>query len=155
MNNVSLIGRIAREPEMRYYGDDGVIARYTLAVDRGDKDHNADFINCICFGKTAEFAENYLFKGTKIGVIGRIQTGSYTNKEGNKVYTSDVVVNSHYFCESKNTNYDNVEADDVEEDEEFVPVDEIEKEIPFPTTKKATKSTKKATKSTRSTARRK
>ena len=153
MNNVSLIGRLVREPQVQYYGDDGIIARYTLAVDRGDKDHNADFINCVCFGKTAEFAENYLLKGTKIAVIGRIQTGSYTNKDGQKVYTTDVVVNSHYFCESKYTNYDDVEDDDVEDEdveEEFVSINDIEEDIPFPSKKSTTKkSTKKSTTRTR------
>lgn len=133
MNNVSLIGRLVRDPEIRTYGDDGVIARYTLAVDRGDKDHNADFINCICFGKTADFVDKYLFKGTKIAVTGRIQTGNYTNKEGQKVYTTDIIVNSHYFCESKFTNYD-----DVEEDDEFVALNDIEEDIPFAPSKKST-----------------
>lgn len=113
MNKVVLMGRLTRDPEIRYSqnGDQMCIARYTLAVDRkfkkqGDS-QTADFINCIAFGKSAEFAEKYLKQGTKIAVTGRIQTGSYTNKDGNKVYTTDVVVEEHEFCESKNANNSN------------------------------------------------
>ena len=83
------------------------VAKYTLAVDRKFKQegqHQADFINCVAFGKQAEFAEKYLQKGTKIAVTGRIQTGSYTNKDGIKVYTTDVIVEEHEFCESKGQN---------------------------------------------------
>lgn len=107
MNKVILIGRLTRDPEVRYsQGEESiVIARYTLAVDRrGKKDPNeqaADFINCIAFRKNGEFAEKYLTKGMKIAVIGRIQTGSYTNKDGQKVYTTDVVVEEHEFVDSK------------------------------------------------------
>jgi len=106
MNRVFLCGRLAADPEVRY-GQDGAIsnARYRLAVDRPGKkeegQQNADFIGCITFGKTAEFVEKYLKKGTKILVEGRIQTGSYTNKDGQKVYTTDVVVERHEFVESK------------------------------------------------------
>ena len=81
------------------------IARYSLAVDRRfkrDGEQTADFINCVAFGKAAEFAEKYLHKGTKIAVLGRIQTGSYTNKDGAKVYTTDVVIEEQEFAESKN-----------------------------------------------------
>lgn len=91
---------------MRQSGDGSItIARYTLAVDRrykkdGDS-QTADFISCVAFGKNGEFAEKYLKKGMKIGVAGRIQTGSYTNKDGNKVYTTDVIVEEHDFCERK------------------------------------------------------
>ncbi|MCR5624542.1 MAG: single-stranded DNA-binding protein [Lachnospiraceae bacterium] len=109
MNKVILMGRLTRDPEMRYTSGDNqmAIARYTLAVDRrfkraGEDGQTADFINCTVFGKGAEFAENYLHKGTKIAVTGRIQTGSYTNKEGNKVYTTDVIVEEQEFAESKN-----------------------------------------------------
>lgn len=110
MNKVILIGRLTREPEIRYSqsAEPLVIARYTLAVDRrfqrrdnSGNEQNADFIGCIAFGKNAEFAEKYLKQGTKIAITGRIQTGSYTNKEGNKVYTTDVVVEEHEFCESR------------------------------------------------------
>lgn len=109
MNRVILIGRLTKEPEVRYLqGNNSMaIARYTLAVDRKFKkegEPNADFINCIAFGKNGEFAEKYLHKGIKIAVEGRIQTGSYTNRDGQKVYTTDVVVENHEFCESKNAN---------------------------------------------------
>ena len=106
MNKVIEIGRLVREPEIRYSQGENTtcIARYTLAVDRKFKQEgqpNADFINCIAFGKLGEFAEKYLHKGVKIAVVGRIQTGSYKNKDGNTVYTTDVVVEEQEFCESK------------------------------------------------------
>jgi len=113
MNKVIMMGRLTRDPEIRYSqnGDQMCIARYTLAVDRKFKKQGdgqtADFINCIAFGKSAEFAEKYLKQGTKIAITGRIQTGSYTNKDGNKVYTTDVVVEEQEFCESKNANNSN------------------------------------------------
>lgn len=108
MNKVTLIGRLTKDPDVRYSQGEQqtAIARYSLAVARKfkrDGEPEADFINCVAFGKTGEFAEKYLHKGTKIAVIGRIQTGSYTNKDGQKVYTTDVVVEEHEFCESKNT----------------------------------------------------
>ena len=108
MNKVILMGRLTREPDVRYtQGNEPMaIARYTLAVDRRTKKENeqtADFISCVAFGKNAEFAERYLKQGTKIVVEGRIQTGSYTNKEGYKVYTTDVVVESTEFAESKSS----------------------------------------------------
>ena len=109
MNKVILMGRLTRDPEVRYSQGESplAIARYTLAVDRrfnsnGD-DATADFINCVAFGKSGEFAERYLRKGTKIAVTGRIQTGSYTNKDGVKVYTTEVVVEDQEFAESKNS----------------------------------------------------
>ena len=106
MNKVIEIGRLVREPEIRYSqgASSTCIARYTLAVDRKFKQEGqqtADFINCIAFGKLGEFAEKYLHKGVKIAVVGRIQTGSYKNKDGNTVYTTDVVVEEQEFCESK------------------------------------------------------
>ena len=107
MNRVILMGRLTRDPEVRYSQGENqtAIARYTLAVDRRYKrqgdEQTADFINCVVFGKGAEFAENYLRQGTKIIAEGRIQTGSYTNKDGNKVYTTDVVVENQEFAESK------------------------------------------------------
>ena len=112
MNKVILIGRLTREPEVRYSQGENAsaVARYTLAVDRRfkrDGDATADFINCVSFGRAAEFAEKYLHQGVKIAVTGRIQTGSYTNKDGVKVYTTDVVVEEHYFVESKNANNGN------------------------------------------------
>ncbi len=106
MNKVILMGRLTRDPEVRYsQGENSLaVARYSLAVDRRFKrpgEQDADFINCVSFGKAAEFAEKYLKQGTKIAVTGRIQTGSYTNKEGQKVYTTDVVVEEQEFAESK------------------------------------------------------
>ena len=110
MNKVILMGRLTRDPEVRYsQGESSLaIARYTLAVDRrrgGNQQdgQTADFINCVAFGKTAEFIEKYAHKGTKFVVEGRIQTGSYTNKEGQKVYTTDVVCENVEFAESKNS----------------------------------------------------
>lgn len=108
MNKVILMGRLTRDPEVRYSQGEQqtAVARYTLAVDRrfkreGDQ-QTADFINCVAFGRLGEFAEKYLRKGIKVVVTGRIQTGSYTNKEGQKVYTTDVVVEECEFAESKN-----------------------------------------------------
>ena len=111
MNKVILMGRLTRDPDIRYsQGENAMaIARYTLAVDRRFKrdasgqEQAADFISCVAFGKTAEFAERYLRQGTKLVVEGRIQTGSYTNKDGQKVYTTDVVVENCEFAESKNS----------------------------------------------------
>lgn len=108
MNKVVLMGRLCRDPEVRYTQGENVtaIARYSLAVDRRYKregEADADFINCVAFGKQGEFAEKYLRKGMKIAVSGRIQTGSYTNRDGQKVYTTDVIVEEHFFCESKSS----------------------------------------------------
>ena len=107
MNRVILMGRLTRDPNISYSqgGDNMAIARFTLAVDRrGRKDgeqQTADFIGCVCFGRQAEFSEKYLRQGTKIAVTGRIQTGSYTDKNGQKVYTTDVVLDDIEFAESK------------------------------------------------------
>ncbi len=105
MNKVILSGRLTREPEIRYSsGENGVmIARYTIAVDRKyDRERqSADFISCVAFGRAAEFAEKYFHQGTKINVAGRIQTGSYTNRDGVRVYTTDVIVEEQEFAESK------------------------------------------------------
>ena len=110
MNKVILMGRLTRDPEVRYsQGENSTaIARYTLAVDRrfrrnNDGEQSADFIGCVAFGRSAEFAEKYFRQGLKVIVTGRIQTGSYTNKEGQKVYTTDVVVEDQEFAESKNS----------------------------------------------------
>lgn len=102
------MGRLTRDPDIRYtQGNEPMaIARYTLAVDRKVKKENeatADFISCVAFGKNAEFAERYLKQGTKVVVEGRIQTGSYTNKDGQKVYTTDVLVEGTEFAESKSS----------------------------------------------------
>ena len=109
MNKVILMGRLTRDPEVRYSqsntGDGQMaIARYTLAVDRRfnrNGDQSADFIGCVAFGRSAEFAEKYLHQGIKLVVTGRIQTGSYTNKDGQRIYTTDVVVEEQEFAESK------------------------------------------------------
>ena len=111
MNKVILMGRLTRDPEVRYsQGENSMaIARYSLAVDRrtargnANDENKADFINCVAFGRSGEFAEKYFRKGTKILVEGRIQTGSYTNKDGQRVYTTDVVVENQEFAESKNS----------------------------------------------------
>ena len=116
MNKVILMGRLTRNPEVRYSAGDSsmAIARYTLAVDRRfarrGEDNNgatADFISCVAFGRSAEFAEKYLRQGTKIAITGRIQTGSYTNRDGQKVYTTDVVVEEQEFAESRAENATN------------------------------------------------
>lgn len=111
MNKVILMGRLVKNPEVRQDANGAIsMARYTLAVDRmrtkKDEDTGADFINCVVFGKSAEFAKNYLRKGTKLAIEGRIQTGSYTNKNGQKVYTTDVVIERQEFAESKAANSD-------------------------------------------------
>ena len=107
MNKVILMGRLTRYPEVRYSQGESstAVARYTLAVDRRFKrnndDQTADFIGCVAFGRSAEFAEKYFRQGLKVVVTGRIQTGSYTNRDGQKVYTTDVVVEDQEFAESK------------------------------------------------------
>ena len=106
MNKVILMGRLTRDPEVRYSAGENstAVARYTLAVDRRfkrDGEATADFIGCVAFGRQAEFAEKYLHQGTKIAATGRIQTGSYTNRDGQKVYTTDVVIEDQEFAESK------------------------------------------------------
>lgn len=105
MNKVILIGRLVADPEIRYTQSGKAVAAYRLAVDRPfkqDGQQEADFINCVAWGKTGEFAGNYLRKGTKIAVEGRIQTGSY-EKDGVKHYTTDIVVDRHEFCESRSS----------------------------------------------------
>ena len=108
MNKVILMGRLTRDPDIRMGVGEGapLIARYTLAVDRytkqNDNEQTADFISCVAFGKAAEFAQKYLHQGIKVLVTGRMQTGSYTNRDGKKVYTTDVIVEGHEFAESKN-----------------------------------------------------
>lgn len=133
MNKVALMGRLTRDPDIRYTeGQNGqmCIARYTLAVDRRmakkDENQSADFITCVAFGKQGEFAEKYLHQGIKIVVTGRIQTGSFTNKDGQKVYTTDVVVEEQEFCESKASDQPK------EQNNGFVKVPEgIENDLPW------------------------
>ncbi len=108
MNKVILMGRLTRDPEVRYSqgANQTAVARFSVAVDRRfkkDGEQNADFINCVTFGKTAEFIEKYFKKGMRVGLTGRIQTGSYEDKDGKKVYTTDVVAENVEFVESKNS----------------------------------------------------
>lgn len=132
MNKVVLLGRPTKDPEVRYSqtkdGQQMAVARYTLAVDRRGKDAGTDFISCVAFGKQGEFVEKYIKKGMKIGVAGRIQTGSY-EKDGKKVYTTDVVVEEHEFCEAKG---EAKEEPAPPAQENFLDIPEgIEAELPF------------------------
>lgn len=141
MNVVVLVGRLTRDPDIRStQGDNStIVARYTLAVDRRfkrDGENSADFISMVSFGKTAEFIEKYVCKGTKLCVRGRIQTGSYTNKDGQKVYTTDVIGEDVEFAESKKASQENGEnagaIDTTGIDDGFVNVpDGINEELPF------------------------
>lgn len=131
MNKVILIGRLCKDVETRYtQGENAMaISRYTLAIDRKGKDAGTDFINCVAFGKQGEFAEKYLRKGMKIAVEGRIQTGSY-EKEGKKVYTTDIVVEAHEFCESKGQADEKPRPSTDADDFMDIP-DGFESELPF------------------------
>lgn len=137
MNKVIIIGRFTRDPEIKYSTGENATAtaRFSLAVNRRFKNkegnYDADFINCVAFGKTAEFIEKYFTKGMAIGITGRIQTGSYTNKEGQKVYTTDVVVEETEFVESKNKRtLDNVPNNNANSNSDFEEVIS-EDEMPF------------------------
>lgn len=138
MNKVILMGRLTRDPEVRYSQNDTsmAIVRYTLAVDRRfarrDSEQTADFINCVGFGKTAEFAEKYFRQGMRVLVTGRIQTGSYTNKDGIRVYTTDVVLEDQEFADSKGSagNEQNMAGTDAGDG--FMQIPEgIDEELPF------------------------
>jgi single-strand DNA-binding protein len=135
VNKVILIGRLTRDPEVRYSSGENaiVIARYTLAVDRkfNREEQSADFISCVAFGKSGEFAEKYLKKGMKIAVTGHIQTGSYTNKDGVKIYTTDVIVEDNEFVESKRTSDENAAGGSRGEDGLMNIPDDIAEELPF------------------------
>lgn len=142
MNKAVLMGRLTRDPEVRYsQGEEPIaIARYTLAIDRPktkDGESAADFISCVAMGKNGEFAEKYLRKGTKILIEGNIRTGSYTNKDGQKVYTTDVLVTSHEFCESRGMSEEDKSARDEAlvsgaQSDGFMNIpDGIEEELPF------------------------
>ena len=137
MNKVIIIGRFTRDPEIKYTTGENATAtaRFSLAVNRRFKNkegnYDADFINCVAFGKTAEFIEKYFTKGMAIGITGRIQTGNYTNKEGQKVYTTDVVVEETEFVESKNKGAsDNVPNNNANSNSDFEEVIS-EDEMPF------------------------
>lgn len=136
MNKVMLKGRLTKEADIRYAqttnGEQMAIARYTLAVNRKTKKDEADFISCVAFGKSAEFVEKYLKKGQEILVIGRIQTGSYQNKDGQKVYTTDVVVEEHEFCGTKSEGAQPNPHPEPRPDEGFMTIPEgIEGNLPF------------------------
>jgi single-strand DNA-binding protein len=132
MNKVILIGRLTKDVETRYSGE-MAISRYSLAVDRRYKregEPTADFINCVAFGKAAEFAEKYLKKGTKVAVVGRIQTGSYTNKDGQKVYTTDIVIEEQEFAESKASGQAAPQPSEYNGEFMHIP-DDIDEDLPF------------------------
>ena len=143
MNKCTLVGRLTRDPEIRYSQGENATAtaRFSVAVNRRFKNaegnYDADFINCVAFGKSAEFVEKYFKKGMAIGLTGRIQTGSYTNKDGQKVYTTDVVVEETEFVESKgasNTGNSNVSrpAPSAANNNDFMSIpDGIDEELPF------------------------
>nr|DAR29948.1 MAG TPA: Single strand binding protein [Caudoviricetes sp.] len=137
MNKVILMGRLTKDPDVRYsQGNEPIaVARYSLAVNRRFKkqgEQEADFINCVAFGKTAEFVEKFLKKGMQISIVGRIQTGSYTDKNGKKVYTTDVVAEEHYFAESKKDSQTSSNASS-DSTEAFYPIDENidDSDLPF------------------------
>lgn len=127
MNMVILCGRLTADPKPN---EAHTVVKYSLAVDRASKDKGTDFINCVCFGNAAEFASNYLHKGTKILVVGRIQTGSYKNQEGKTVSTTDVVIDRHEFVEGKNNSMPTgASAADIDA---FMPIPEAtEESLPF------------------------
>lgn len=137
MNKTILLGRLTRDPDVRYTQGDNpmAVARYTLAVDRRYKkegEQEADFISCVAFGKSGEFAEKYLSKGMKIAISGRIQTGSYTNKDGQKVYTTDVVVEEQEFCESKGSGAESKPEEPKPDADGFINIpDGIDEQLPF------------------------
>lgn len=136
MNSVNLTGRLTRDPEIRYTDAGLSIARFSIAVDRRfykDGEQSADFINIVSFGKTAEFIEKWFKKGTKIEVSGRIQTGSYTNNGGVKVYTTDVVAEQVGFAESKNLQNSGANSLSESQDDVFmnIPDGVIDEEMPF------------------------
>lgn len=139
MNKVILMGRLTRDPDLRYSQgqEQKAIARYTLAVDRRYANRNdpnaqtADFISCVAFGKAAEFAQKYFHKGIKIAVAGHIQTGSYTNKDGQKVYTTDVIIEDQEFAESKGNSQGQQSAPEPDADGFMQIPDGVEEELPF------------------------
>ncbi len=135
MNKVELVGRLTRDPEVRYSQNENntAVARFSVAVNRRyvkDSEQTADFISCVAFGKTAEFIERYFRKGNAIGLTGRIQTGSYTNKDGNKVYTTDVLTEEVEFVEKKQDAATNNAPATTDDGFMNVP-DTISEELPF------------------------
>lgn len=137
MNKVILMGRLTRDPEVRYSAGENsmAIARYTLAVDRRfkrDGEATADFIGCVAFGRQAEFAEKYFRQAMRISISGRIQTGSYTNKDGHKVHTTEVIVEEQEFAESKRESQQGQQAPPEYDGDGFMNIPEgIDEELPF------------------------
>lgn len=137
MNKVQLVGRLSRNPEVRYtQGENSMaIARFTVAVDRRikkDGEQTADFISCVAFGKTAEFIERFFSKGRRIGLVGHIQTGSYDNKDGKKIYTTDVLVEEVEFVDSAKSSGETTQNSPAPTDEGFMDCgDGIDEELPF------------------------
>ena len=134
MNKVQLVGRLTKDVEVRYSQGDSqmAIARFTVAVDRRGKNNEADFISCVAFGKTAEFIEKYFGKGNRIGICGHIQTGSYTDKDGKKVYTTDVVADEAEFVESKGAAAEQVKEQPKVDENGFMNIpDDIDEDLPF------------------------
>ena len=133
MNKAQLVGRLTKDVEVRYSQGDSqmAIARFTVAVDRRGKNNEADFISCVAFGKTAEFVEKYFSKGNRIGICGHIQTGSYTDKDGKKVYTTDVVADEAEFVESKSSAEQGKEQPKVDENGFMNIPDNIDEDLPF------------------------
>ena len=136
MNKAILVGRLTRDQEVRYSQDENAtaVARYTVAVDRRfkrDGEPTADFIRCLVFGRSAEFAEQYFRQGMRVSISGRIQTGSYTNKDGVKVYTTEVIVEEQEFAESR-TEQERNKAQGADEGDGFMNIqDDIDNELPF------------------------
>lgn len=135
MNKVLMMGRLTRDPEVRYSNEGSAVSKFSLAVDRRYKREGqpgADFFNCVAFGKTAEFTEKYLKKGTKVVLEGELQNNNYTNKEGQKVYGMQIVVNSLEFAESKSSSNSDRESMQQVDSNEFMNVPDVaEEELPF------------------------
>lgn len=134
MNQVILVGRLTKDPEIKYGNNGATITRFSVAVDRRyskEGEQSADFINCVSFGKTAEFIEKYFKKGNRIAIVGRIQTGSYKKQDGTTVYTTDVIVENVEFVESKNSSGGNA-AQAPSNDDGFMNIPDIpDEELPF------------------------
>ena len=135
MNKVILIGRLAADPEVKYIQNENqtAVARYRLAVNRRfhkEGEPDADFINCVAFGKNGEFVEKWLSKGMKIAVVGRITTGSYEKDDGSKVYTTDVIVEEHEFCEGKSSNGSDASSS-TSSTAGFTPMQNTDDDLPF------------------------
>lgn len=134
MNKVMLIGRLTRDVEVNYSANSTAVARYTLAINRPYKregEQEADFLRCVAFGKTAELAERYLAKGMRVAIDGRIQTGSYTNRDGQKVYTTDIIVERQEFLEKRADNSPSAPDTPYDSDSFMDIPDGIDEELPF------------------------